>query len=990
MKRLPLFLLCCCAAIVAQAYSPALLSRADTDDGRRWVDSVFNRLSKRERIAQLFVPIVNPRDGAASRKVIKNYVGDDRVGGLLFNSGSLQQFADMTIYARSLARVPLMMTLDGEWGLSMRVDEAPRFPHNMGLGAIANERLLYDYGREVARECRKLGISVNFAPVLDVNSNPDNPVIGYRSFGENPSKVASLGIAYARGLQDGGVMAVGKHFPGHGDTSTDSHKALPTVGHDMQRLLGTDLLPFKRYIAEGLDGIMVGHLNVPALDDSGHPASLSRKITTELLRNKMGFNGLVFTDALAMKGANFNQNNCVTALLAGADVLLGSKSPSADIKAVEQAVKTGVLSHELIDERCRKMLAYKYALRHASAAQIDKQSLSRDLNSPQADAVNRRLSAASITVIRNDAGLLPVGRLDGRSVAVVSLGESADNRFTHFCEKYVAVDKFSAEGVTLSSSVLAKIKKHDVVIVGVFDDKAATRQALSQLQQVKGVVAVFFVNPYKMSKFSESLRHRSTLMIAYDDTPYLREYAAQAIFGGINVTGRLPVDIDGVAPLGSGVNLLKTRLGYASPSMVGMQPWLVDSIDALINLGLKTKAFPGCQVLVAKNGNIIIDKNYGSLDYLYRTPVDDRTLYDLASVSKAAGTLPGVMAAYDDRLFSLDDPVSRFIPGLRGGDKANITVRQLLYHESAMPSSLNMFVTMMDTATYSGQLITAKKTAINSIKIANRAYGNSKAKLRRDITSQHYSLATPIEAAKGLFVGKAAYDTIMRRIYSVKLRPNGRYNYSCLNFALLMDMEQRLTGESHDRWTARRIFAPLGMSHTVYRPLDNGFTALEIAPTEHDTYLRRQTLRGYVHDELANMSGGVQGNAGLFSTADDLAKLCQMWLNGGIYGGCRVLSQSTVDLFTASKSLTCRRGLGFDKPDADNPQSSPTTPLASPSTYGHFGFTGTCFWVDPDNDLIFIFLTNRVYPSRDNAAFSRLDLRPRLFEQVYRALPSTH
>lgn len=987
IRPLLLSTLCVMAHALSQAAQPSLLRRADTDAGHRWVDSVYNTLSPRDRIAQLFVPIVNPAAGETSRNSIKILVGANHVGGLLFSAGTIAQFADMTSYAQSLSTVPLLMTLDGEWGLSMRVKGTPRFPHNMGLGAIANERLLYDYGREVARESRLMGISVNFAPVLDVNSNPANPVIGYRSFGENPSKVASLGIAYAKGLQDGGVMAVGKHFPGHGDTSTDSHKTLPSIDHDRKHLDSTDLLPFNRYIDEGLDGIMVGHLNVPALDGSGAPASLSHKITTGLLKEQMGFNGLLFTDALAMKGAGSHKNNCVAALLAGADVLLGSEHPASDIKAVEKAIHDKLLSQKAIDDRCRKMLAYKYALGLSVPTPIIRQGLDRAINSPQADAVNRRLAAASMTVIRNDAGLLPISDLAGKSIAVVSLGAPADNRFSRYCAKYAGVDEYASDGNALSANKLAQIKKHDIIIVGIFNDHASTRQLLAQLTPAKNLIPVFFVNPYKMAKFSASLQHAKTLVIAYDDTPYTREYAAQAIFGGINVTGRLPVNLKGIAPMGAGVKLSKTRLGYTSPAMEGVRAWLTDSIDSLVNIGLRTKAFPGCQVLVAKGGNVIIDKNYGALDYLHRTPVTDRTLYDLASVSKATGTLPGVMAAFDDKLFSLNDRVSSHVPELKGTDKDGITVRQLLYHESGMPASLNMFQTMMDTASYSGRLITSKKTASNTIKIANKAYGNSSARLRRDITSPRHSSTTPVEAAKGIFVGQAAYDTIMGRIYNAKLRPGNTYNYSCLNFALLMDMEQRLTDSRHDQWTAQRIFAPLGMTHTTYRPLDNGFDPSEIAPTEHDTFLRRQTLRGYVHDELANMSGGVQGNAGLFSTADDLAKLCQMWLNGGTYGGTRILSQPTVRLFTTDKSPTCRRGLGFDKPDINKPQSSPTTELASPSTYGHLGFTGTCFWVDPENDLIFIFLTNRVNPSRDNAAFSRLNIRPRLFQQVYRALP---
>jgi CubicO group peptidase (beta-lactamase class C family) len=362
-----------------------------------------------------------------------------------------------------------------------------------------------------------------------------------------------------------------------------------------------------------------------------------------------------------------------------------------------------------------------------------------------------------------------------------------------------------------------------------------------------------------------------------------------------------------------------------------------------------------------------------------------KTASRVASVSKATGTLPGVMLAYDKGLFSLDDFASKHIPGLRETDKDSITIQQLLYHESGMPASLNMFNLMMDSTTYEGKLITRRKDAEHTIKIENRAYGHKDAKLRKDITSYTHSEKFNIEASKGLYVSQETFDTIMANIYNAKLRPTNKYNYSCLNFCLLMDMEQRVTGVPHNDWVEKNIYAPLGAYHTMYRPLSKWGLSV-VAPTENDTYLRRQTVHGYVHDETANFSGGVQGNAGLFSNANDLAKLCQMWLNGGKYGGQQILSPETVKLFTTSKSPTCRRGLGFDKPDMSNPDNSPTTELATASTFGHLGFTGTVFWVDPENELIFIFLCNRVVPTRNNKAFSELNIRPALFEMVYQEM----
>ncbi len=973
-------------ALPAWGATPTFLQKGDIAARDRWVDSVYSSLTQRQRIGQLFVPVVYFSRNANYKSYISKLVKENHVGGLLFGHSTVDNYAAVINYSQSLAKVPLMITFDGEWGLSMRIKNTPRYPHNMALGSIEDEKLLYDYGLRMAEECRMLGIHVNFAPVLDVNSNPANPVIGYRSFGEDPARVARLANAYSQGLEDGGVLSVGKHFPGHGDTSTDSHKELPTVTHDRSRLDTTDLVPFRQYVNEGLSGVMVGHLNVPSLDPSGTPASLSKKIITGVLRDQLKFEGLVFTDALDMKGAKVaGVNNCVQAFIAGADMLLASSSPITDITAIEKAIADGKISKTEVELRCRKVLAYKYALNLHNEKPVKTTGLSARINSSKSEDVNRRLSAASMTVVFNKKDILPIRNLEKKTIALVNVGAPKTNEFAQFCRKYANVKIYYTNGSAFTAARVAEIKKHDIVIVGVFTDKAWARQVVAQFEDAEGLVPVFFMNPYKMNKFSGSLSDAATLVLAGDDTPYLREYAAQAIFGGIDVSGKLPVNLKRIAPMGTGVVLNKIRLGYSTPTAENMKGNLETRIDSIVKVGLRTKAFPGCQVLVAKGGNVIIDKNYGKTDFINNVAVTGETLYDLASVSKATGTLPGVMLAYDKGLFSLDDYASKHIPGLRGTGKDSISVRQLLYHESGMPASLNMFNTMVNPDSYDGKLINRRANATYTIKVDRNAYVHKDAKLRTDILSTAKSKKYPIAMAQDMYVSQATYDTIMGRIYNIKLRPTKKYNYSCLNFCLLMDMEQRLTGIAHNQWVEDNIYAPLGAYHTTYRPLTK-WKSSTIAPTEKDNFLRSQMVHGYVHDETAAFSGGVQGNAGLFSNANDLAKLCQMWLNGGVYGGKRILSNETVDLFTKSKSPTCRRGLGFDKPDVEAPDKSPTTELATASTYGHLGFTGTVFWVDPENDLIFIFLCNRVNPTRDNKAFNELNIRPMLFQIVYEAM----
>lgn len=972
----------------AQAAVPNL-AKDRIAEASHWADSVYSTLTERQRVAQLMFPKVVPTKGEKSKAAITREVKTDGVGGLLFTEGSISEFAQMTDWAQAEAKVPVLMTLDGEWGLSMRVKNTPRFPHNMGLGAISDYKLLYRYGQEVARECKLMGIHTNFAPDADVNSNPANPVIGYRSFGENPQRVASATVAYSLGLEDGGVQAVSKHFPGHGDTSIDSHKAFTSVNHDKKRLDEIDLVPFKEFIGAGCSGIMVGHIAVPAIDPSGMPASLSQVLTDKLLRKELGFEGLIYTDALEMKGATHpaGTNNCVAAIKAGADALLCSGTSRPNIDAVMAALADGTLSKADIEDRCKRVLRYKYLLGLPQQKAIANPNLEKDLNTPEAEALIKELAAASITVLENKDGILPLGKLGERTFAVVSIGADSKNQFAATCRHYGRVDTYFTTGSAFSAATLAKIEKADVVIAAVFDDKATSRSALAKLASTKKpLVEVFMVNPFKMKKFAASLPKAHALVLAYDDIPATRISAAEAIFGGIAVSGKLPVNLNGIAPIGTGIELPKTRLGFSSPVAEGLRPSLTDSIDALVQTGLKTKAFPGCQVLIARNGNIVYNKAFGKTSSTPGAPaVDKSTIYDLASVSKATGTLPGIMKAYDSGLISLDDRLGDIIPEITDSAKRLITIRELLYHETGMPAALNLYDVMMDTNTFTGRLITGKADRNHSIKIQRGAYGHNTAKMRTDIVRRQATPDFPVEASKGIFTGKATYDTIMSRIYNAPLRKNKNYNYSCLNFSLLMDVEQRRSGVPHQIYVEKGIFGPVGAYRTGYRPTER-FPLDEIASTENDTFLRRQKLHGYVHDELANFSGGVQGNAGLFANADDLAKICQMWLNGGLYGDVQVLSPQTVELFTTAKSPTCRRGLGFDKPDTERPDWSPTCDEASPEVFGHLGFTGTVFWVDPKEKIIFIFLTNRVDPTRDTPAFNRLNIRPRIFSQVYQAI----
>lgn len=950
---------------------------AQTSAATAWADSVIGTLDLRQQVAQLVFPRLDIKNDESGRRQLASLVKNQGIGGFLLGKGTLADYKGLIDYAQSLSRVPLMVTLDGEWGLAMRVTDAPRFPHNMALGAVADTKLIEEYGREVARECRAMGIHVNFAPVLDVNSNPSNPVIGYRSFGDDPHRVAELGVAYARGLESGGVMSVAKHFPGHGDTSVDSHKALPVLDRSRQQLDQTELVPFREYIKAGMSGVMVGHLDVPVLDKSGMPASLSHLITSDLLKGNLKFGGLVWTDALAMKGAGGKENNCVAALKAGADVLLQPLHPSQDIDAVMAAIKSGKLDASMIRGRCHKLLMYKYLFVVAQGMpRSGTAGISKIVNSPEALAVNMRLSSSVITVLKDDDGVIPWGQLSGSDIAVVSLGSKADNSFSRMCKKYAPCVLYGSTDGHLSVAEMAKIRQHKKVIVAVFKQTEAIALSLHKLGELPHAMAVCFINPYKMAKMQRQLSSFGVIISGFDDTKLINEAAAQVIFGGLAASGKLPVALKGWMPQGTGIATEKTRLGFSTPIAEGFPPDLSARIDSVTMAALGNGAFPGCQVLVAKNGNVVIDRSYGTLAKGSTAPVTSETIYDVASVSKAAGVVSALMKAYDEGLFKLTDTIGAYIPALKGTPKGKLTFRQLLLHQSGMPSMLSMYTTLIDTASYKGPLFRARRDDVYKVKVDKNTYINGNARLRSDLVSDRPSHKFPIRVAENVYVGEATVDTIMKRIYGVELK-SPAYRYSDLNFALLMDALEGMTGRRLDEYVENDIFAPIGAYSTMYTPLDKGIDASRIAPTERDPMLRHQLLRGFVHDELAAFSGGVQGNAGLFSTAEDLAKIAQTWLQGGTYGSIEIFKAPTIALFTEPCSMDGKRSLGFDTAPAK-------CGLGSERTYGHTGFTGTQMKIDPDNNLIFIFLSNRVSPTRDNPAFIRSDIRNKLWAELYK------
>jgi beta-glucosidase-like glycosyl hydrolase/CubicO group peptidase (beta-lactamase class C family) len=953
----------------------------------RWVDSIFNAMSADEKIGQLFMLTTNP--ASAYRAGILKNISEQKIGGVLFSKGTVEDQAESTNLFQNASRIPLLISFDGEWGLSMRLENTPRFPKNMMLGAVTDHELLTLYGAEMGRECRELGVHINFAPVLDVNNNPDNPVIGTRSFGENPQSVSDKGIAYAKGLESQKVIAVGKHFPGHGDTSDDSHKTLPLINHNKAHLDEVELYPFSQFIQAGFAGVMTGHLSVPALDNQSKlPTSLSPKIVNGLLKNELGFTGLAFTDALAMKGAGSAKNSvCVDALLAGNDILLNPTSFTTEYKEVKKAIASGVLEQSLIDEKCRKILQYKYIVGLNRYKPVDTKNLSHRINSDSAAWLVQKLNNEAITLLKNRDNKIPLKQLGEKKIAVLALGSESGREFHKKLTLYGKFDFFSMNPVNTQevTETLRQLKNYDVVICEIYSVKEMDFPELQSLTKEKEVHFCFFTPPYSLGKYKQSITGAHSVILAYEDTDAAQKAAAEIIMGGIPAKGKLPVTISDMFEPGTGLETQKVRLSYQHPIEKNMSGSTLDQIELIVKEGIENQAFPGCQVLVAKEGVVVYNKSFGFFDYANHHPVEDADVYDLASVTKALATLPALMKLFDTKKISLTDKISRFVPELKDTDKEGINIREALFHESRLPAFISFYNLLIDKDSYSGRLTSSRRDRTFHVQYDTDVYARTDYEFYPDLVSKTPQPNMELQVAEDFFISNDFKKVVLNEIANAVLKKSNGYLYSDLNFMLLKEVVESVSNRSLDLFLQSQFYAGLGANYTDFRPLRK-IKKEHIAPTEHDKFWRKQVITGYPHDEAAAVMGGISGNAGLFSNANDLAKLLQMFLYEGEYGGEKFLTPETVKTFTQTKSPRSRRGLGFDKPDMTSQSKSPAGDFATASTYGHTGYTGTCFWVDPDNQLIYVFLSNRVYPSRTHSQLSQLKIRGRIQNVIYEAM----
>ena len=927
-----------------------------TDAERKWTDSVYNSLSFEERVGQLFMVAAYSNKDSAHVREVDRLVAEQKVGGLIFFQGGPLRQAKLTNRYQSKAKTPLFIGIDAEWGLSMRLDSTYRYPWNMTLGAVQDMDLIETMGEQMAIQAKRMGIHFNFAPVLDINVNPANPIIGNRSFGEDKENVTKRALALTKGIQSQGIYATGKHFPGHGDTGTDSHYSLPYLPFTIQRLENMELYPYKKLFDAGLASIMVAHLNVPSIEATeNYPTSLSYNVVTNIVQGQMGYDGLIFTDALNMKGAsNFMQPGEIDleAFLAGNDILLFAENVPVAITKFTEAYNNGVLSPERLEYSVKKILAYKYRVGLNKYRPIDMANLYYDLNAPEYDDLNYKLYESAVTVIKNDETLMPIQSLENENIAYVKMGDADEKGFTEVLQKYAPVTEIKEDSIKL---LTGRLKDYTTVIVGFHKADGAwknhnfTATELTWLDSIaknKRVILATFVKPYSLAQI-KNYKNIESVIVGYQNNTIAQTVAAEIIFGAVGAQGKLPVSIGNAFTVNSGLSTgTLNRLGFTTPGNVGVDPVKLTQIDLIAQKAIDGNMAPGMQILAARHGKVFYQKSFGYHTYDKSTKVKDLDVYDVASLTKILATLPNLMQLYDQGKIKLDAKLGDLLMEFKETDKADITLKDMLLHQSRFQAWIPFYEATLDNTKHPDSLYYKKM----------------------------YSEDFPHQVADLLYLRRDYPDTIIKRIAESKLLPKKQYKYSDFNFILLKEYLERETGQSLDELSNTNFYKPLGTTYTSYNPLRKWDMSI-IAPTEVDNYFRYQTIQGYVHDMAAAMQDGVAGHAGLFSNAIDVAKIMQMYLNGGNYGGKQYFSKETFDKFNTCYACNegNRRGLGFDKPQLENP--GPTCGCVSMSSFGHTGFTGTMTWADPVTGIVYVFLSNRTYPQAAENKLSKENIR---------------
>ncbi len=952
----------------AQENNPLILKK-DFQNQKKWVDSIYDNMSLEEKMGQLFMADIFSSDPTSKSDKIKDLITNYHLGGVIFSKGGPMRQAKLNNEFQSLAKVPLLVGMDAEWGLAMRLDSTYAFPWNMTLGAITDNKIVEKVGKRIGEHSKRLGVHINFAPVVDINTNPKNPIIGNRSFGEDKENVTEKALAFMKGMQSAGVMGSAKHFPGHGDTDMDSHKALPTIDFSRERLDTLELYPYRKLINEGLNGVMVAHLNVPALEPQmNYPSSLSTKVVTDLLKKEMGFNGLIFTDALNMKGAsNFKKPGEIelAAFLAGNDILLISEDVPKAMEFLINSYNEEVITEKRLAYSVKKILYAKYKVGLNNYKPVNMSYLAEDLNTVNDDALYEEAMSNALTVLKNDRAILPIKDLQKKKIAYINFGDDSGEYFLNELKKYAPVQWVKENSL---GDYVQKLKEFNYVIVGFhksndnpwksFEFSEKELVWLYEIARTNTVILDIFARSYAMLDVKTTANFEGIIM-SYQNSKIAQELSAQLIFGAREAKGKLPVSLGENFPLNTFLQT-KTlrRLQYGTPESVGVNSYKLKKIDSVANVGLKEGMYPGAQILVARKGKVIYQKSFGYHEYDKKTEVKDTDIYDLASLTKILATLPIVMQLADKKELTLNTKLSEMLPEYKNSNKANVTIKQMLSHYARFKAWIPFY-----RHTYNEE----------KIGVSSKYYS--------DVPAKDFN----VEVAENLYMRRDYIDTIYKTIRESELNSRLSYKYSDLPYYILKKYLEEKFNKPLEIIVQENYFESLGANYTTYKPLDK-FSKDQIPPTEQDDVFRKQKVQGYVNDQGAAMLGGVSGHAGLFSNSNDVAKIMQMYLWKGFYGGTRYFNPDVLDLFN-----TCyyckddvRRGVGFDKPQLGT--SGPTCGCVSMTSFGHSGFTGTFAWADPEQEIVYVFLSNRTFPDSENRKLIKSDLRSKIQEAIYDAI----
>ncbi|MDR1341949.1 MAG: serine hydrolase [Prevotellaceae bacterium] len=968
-----------------------------------WADSLLATLSTREKIGQLMMVAAYSNRSNAHVAEITDLVALQKVGGIIFFQGAAVKQAELTNHYQSLSKIPLLVGMDAEWGVGMRLDSVPNFPFQIALGALQDDSLIYRMGVEIAGQFKRLGMHVNFAPVADVNSNPENPVINARSFGEDPQAVARKSVAYANGLQDNGIIACAKHFPGHGNTDKDSHSELPTLHSSRRTFEQVDLFPFKKLIDSGIGSIMVGHLSVPRLDASGQMSSLSEKLSGKLLRQKLDFKGLLFSDGMQMQAVSqrysYTEAN-LKALLAGSDMLVYPLNVEPSIDLIKDAVDSGVFPVELLNQKCLRVLKAKYWLGLSSGSRpVDVANLNRQLYPQSAQHLRTQLVESAMTIAADKNDFLPIKCLDTLRIAYIEVSKNnRSSTFLKVARRYAPVDLYRVDQTNAAdydSLMQEKLQGYNLVLVGYMDINQRAPQRsfdmdrsfcrwLTQLAASKRTVLILYANPYVMPKTGSSKVFESVLLAYNNENEYQRA-AAHALFGANPVLGKSPVTVPKYIKMGEGIQKpTRIRLKYGTPQEINIDTKRMATVDTMALNAINMQVFPGCQVLAAHKGVIFYHKAFGYHTYQNETRVALSDLYDVASVTKITATLPVIMKMEESKTVGLGDKIEKYVAFDKSSDKGELAVRDILLHQSGLKAWLPIHVAFMHPVFANQPLLSVSQSETHPFKLYSHTYLNKFHTLDTAFFSAERSPEYPLSVADSIYAHSAIREKIYQLIDNSPLLEK-RYRYSDLGFYYMQRVIENVSGKGLDVMADSLFYRPLGMKATTYLPLQK-FDRTRIVPTEWEYSFRHQLIHGYVHDHGAATMGGVAGHAGLFSTAYDMAKIMQMFLWRGSYGGTQLLKPETVGKFTERSAAGNRRGLGFDKPEPDAQKTSPVCPEASPESFGHSGFTGTMVWVDPQRELVYVFLSNRVYPDSNNNLITVTGIRTNILREFILAI----